>query len=265
MDGLLIDSEDIYTGCNNVILQEYGCPNLPWKIKALLQGRPAPEAAEIFHAWARLPIARPLFLEKQRALQTRFFPTTRPLPGVPLLLKTLRHSKVDLALASSSHTVNFKLKTSHQESLFKAFEPEKRVLGDDPRIGKGRGKPCPDIYLLALECINKGLRAKGEPEVSPEECLVFEDSVLGVEAGRRAGMRVVWCPHPMLLQEYTGREDEVLAGIASMIEGDDEVEGLMEEAKPRVPEGTVGMIGDGWAEMMPTLEGFNYRKYGIEL
>ena len=43
MDGLLLDTEDLYTKCNNIILNEYGCPNLPWKIKALMQGRPGPE------------------------------------------------------------------------------------------------------------------------------------------------------------------------------------------------------------------------------
>lgn len=43
MDGLLIDSEDIYTFCNNVILHQYGKPNLPWSVKAQLQGRPGPE------------------------------------------------------------------------------------------------------------------------------------------------------------------------------------------------------------------------------
>ena len=42
MDGLLLDTEDIYTKCNNMILQEYGRPNLPWEIKAQLQGRPGP-------------------------------------------------------------------------------------------------------------------------------------------------------------------------------------------------------------------------------
>ena len=55
---------------------------------------------------------------------------------------------------------------------------------------------------------------KGEDLILPEECLVFEDSVPGVEAGRRAGMRVVWCPHPMLKNEFAGREKEVLAGLA---------------------------------------------------
>lgn len=43
MDGLLIDSEDLYTKVTNEILQKYGRPNLPWSIKAQLQGRPQPE------------------------------------------------------------------------------------------------------------------------------------------------------------------------------------------------------------------------------
>jgi pseudouridine-5'-monophosphatase len=43
MDGLLIDSEDLYTLVVNIILREYGKPDLPWSIKAQLQGRPAPQ------------------------------------------------------------------------------------------------------------------------------------------------------------------------------------------------------------------------------
>lgn len=128
------------------------------------------------------------------------------------------------------------------------FAPEKRVLGDDTRIGKGRGKPSPDIYLLALKCVNENLE-EGEREITAEECLVFEDSVPGVEAGRRAGMRVVWCPHPELKKEFEGREEEVLAG-------------RMGEAG-EVDMHLVGEAGDGWAEYLSTLEGFPYERYGI--
>lgn len=91
----------------------------------------------------------------------------------------------------------------------------------------------------------------------PEECLVFEDSVPGVEAGRRAGMRVVWCPHPELLKEYKGREAEVLAGVANARKDDDNDEGG-EDA------GRMGVIGDGWATRVTTLEGFDYGRYGIQ-
>lgn len=162
-------------------------------------------------------------------------------------MKTLVRAKIHLALATSSQAKNFAYKTNHNQALFNHFPPHRRVLGDDPRVAPGRGKPCPDIYLVALETINADLRRQGEPEILPEECLVFEDSVPGVEAGRRAGMRAVWCPHKELLKIYRGREDEVLAGLAN---GHDDGSGA---------------IGDGWAEQVSTLEGFKYAKYGIEI
>ena len=57
MDGLLIDSEDHYTTVTNQILHENGRPDLPWNIKAQLQGRPGPAAGKIFRAWAQLPMS----------------------------------------------------------------------------------------------------------------------------------------------------------------------------------------------------------------
>lgn len=52
-----------------------------------------------------------------------------------------------------------------------------------------RGKPAPDMYLLAAERMG----------VKPEECLVFEDSPTGIEAARAAGMAWVLVPsHPPL-------------------------------------------------------------------
>ena len=247
MDGLLLNSEDIYTLCTNIILHENNRPSLPWSIKAQLQGRPGPAAGAIFEAWAKLPIDHPTYLARLSELQHEHFPHCEPLPGVMDLLKFLRKCSVVLALATSSHKRNFDLKTGHLEEIFAYFPESLRVLGDDPRVKPGRGKPMPDIFLLALECVNEGIRERGvEKEITPEECLVFEDSVPGVEAGRRAGMRVVWCPHPGLLLEYKGREDEVLAGMTGCMEG------------------KAGEIGDGWAELVRSLEDFDGRQYGIK-
>ncbi|KKA24698.1 (S)-2-haloacid dehalogenase [Rasamsonia emersonii CBS 393.64] len=275
MDGLLIDSEDKYTLITNEILEEYGKPKLPWTIKAQLQGRPAPEASRIFHEWAKLPISPAEFAEKQVALQEKHFPTTKPLPGVVKLLKDLQSTlstdqPVYVALATSSHSKNFKLKTDHLQDVFSVFPESRRVLGDDPRIGKGRGKPLPDIYLIALETINAELRQKGEKEIQPSECLVFEDSVPGVEAGRRAGMQVVWCPHKDLLQEYKGREEEVLAGLTGEHKEEEksdpekEAHSLQaERVSHGYGSGKPGEIGDGWGQLLYTLEDFPYEKYGI--
>ncbi|KAH7116304.1 HAD-like domain-containing protein [Dactylonectria macrodidyma] len=189
----------------------------------------------------------------------RCFPAHNPLRGVTELLADLGRAngvkdgsdnrrRVHVALATSSHEHNFKLKTDHLTDLFSVFPSYCRVLGDDPRLQPGRGKPLPDIFLLALETINDSL-AMGEEPIKPEECLVFEDSVSGVEAGRRAGMRVVWVPHPGLKEEYDGREGEVLAGRTG------------EAGDVDLPH--VGEVDDGWAYYMQDLMNFPYQDYGI--
>lgn len=60
-------------------------------------------------------------------------------------------------------------------------------------------------------------------------------------------MRVVWCPHPMALKEYRGREREVLAGIAHG-SGDD-----------------VSKLDDGGAILVSSLENFDYGRFGIQV
>jgi pseudouridine-5'-monophosphatase len=246
MDGLLIDSEDAYSFVTNQILRENNRPDLPWRIKAQLQGRPGPAASRIFHEWAQLPITDAQFLARQRELQAEAFKHCKPLLGVEWMLKTLGEQgqmaggqKVHLALATSSHTGNYEIKTKEMKEMFKVFPESCIITGDDQRIPRGRGKPLPDIYLLALKLVNEGLE-NGEKGVLPEECLVFEDSVPGVEAGRRAGMRVVWCPHPGLLGEYQGREKEVLAGRTGA-HSDDE---MIENAGTSLLAGSPGHVGE---------------------
>jgi pseudouridine-5'-monophosphatase len=202
------------------------------------------------------------------------------LPGVEELLQRLGKTEtVYMALASSSHRRNFELKTSHLEELFSVFPKEHVVLGDDERIKRGRGKPAPDIFLLALETINETIRRRreeegsAETEIAVEECLVFEDAVPGVEAARRAGMRVVWCPHPGLLGEYKGKEKEVLAGLTGehkeeeekgvVVDGEEKGVVVDGEEKGRA-RGWPAEIDDGWAVLLHTLEGFPYERYGIE-
>lgn len=172
--------------------------------------------------------------------------------------------RVSMALCTSSHKGNFDIKTTNLKDMFTVFSPHCRVLGDDPRIPKGRGKPLPDIWLLALKCLNEELQAEDENarEITPEECLVFEDSVPGVESGRRAGMRVIWVPHPGLLEVYKDRVDEVLAGRT----GEHDASDLAHQDSTPLPgsPGNVGELNDGWAEMLSSLAEFDYRKYGID-
>jgi pseudouridine 5'-phosphatase len=267
VDGLLIDSEDAYSAVTNTILRENNRPELPWKIKAQLQGRPGPEAGRIFHEWAQLPISHDEFFARSTELQAEAFKHCKPLSGVEILLRRLHKAKpkVHMALGTSSIRRNYDIKTESMKEMFSVFSGDQIVTGDDDRVPKGRGKPLPDIYLVALETINEHIRktSPGESEVRPEECIVFEDSVPGVEAGRRAGMRVVWCPHPGLLTEYIGREKEVLAGkTGEHKEGEIEIHGT---STLKGSPGHVGEIDDGWAELLQTLEDFKYEKYAIDI
>ena len=181
------------------------------------------------------------------------------------MLAHLKSAGIQIALATSSHASNYKLKTSHLELLFSYFPAQTRILGDDPRIPQGKGKPAPDIYLLALQTVNQDLREKGEKEVAREECLVFEDSVAGVEAGRRAGMRVIWCPHPEIFKLYAGKLGEVLAGTTDMLgtNHEDNDDTLQHAGANGTVNGRPGVVGDGWAEFMESLVDFPYEKYGI--
>ena len=258
MDGLLLNTEDIYTLCANNVLTKYGRPRLPWSIKAQLMGIPGSSKGDVFHCWAQLPIPREQFAREQNEQQQLHFPECKPLPGAEKLLSDLKDAhntngkQIEIALASSSEKYNYDRKVSLPETkkLLNIFREDRRVLGDDSRVQHGRGKPAPDIYLLALQTINSSLE-DGATKIAPDECLVFEDSVPGVEAGRRAGMRVVWVPHPGLAAEFRGRERDVLAGRIGLVKIGDEWQ--------------LGDLDDGWAEYLLSLEDFPYEKFGIEI
>ncbi|KAG5437477.1 hypothetical protein PCANB_000905 [Pneumocystis canis] len=94
------------------------------------------------------------------------------------------------------------------------------------KIPKGHGKPAPDIYLVSLQMINDERKSKNLEPLTPEECLVFgnhdsldlvlpsklflEDSIAGVQAGRSAGMRVVWVPDPIMFKHFEKIKDDII-------------------------------------------------------
>lgn len=97
-------------------------------------------------------------------------------PGAEALLARTRGSH-GLALASSSH-LRLVLRTLDRFDLRSTFEVI--VSGEDVT----RPKPAPDIFLRAAELL----------DVPIDECVVLEDSVAGVTAGREAGAIVVAIP-----------------------------------------------------------------------
>lgn len=167
---------------------------------------------------------------------------------------------VKIALASSAGIRLFDKKTSHLPELQSAFPDALRVFGDDPEMVGQEKKPSPDMFNLTLQRINLISEHAGRRPIQPDECLVFEDSIAGVEAGRKAGMRVIWVPHPGLAQVCQGHEQDVLMGNGDAISQLPKSGRELEEGA--TTDGTM-TSEDDWAVKLPSLESFPFAHYGI--
>lgn len=97
-----------------------------------------------------------------------------PIEGVVELIDDLHKNNIKLAIASSAVRKSI-------ETVVCMFRLEKyfniRISGEDIK----RGKPEPDIFLMAAERLG----------VQPEDCIVVEDSKNGVHAAKKAGMKCI--------------------------------------------------------------------------
>ncbi|KAG6873446.1 hypothetical protein C0995_015535 [Termitomyces sp. Mi166 len=239
MDGLMIDSEKVYTDVTNQILGQYG-KKMTWDIKAGLMGKhqvrlktkanddPQSEAEiaaaeHLLSFFPDIPLSLESYLLQRNTLQDAIWPTVPLLPGVRKLILHLKAHNIPIAVATGSKRRNFELKTGHLGEVFDCFEGN-IVCGDDVQY-QMRGKPFPDIFLVAArEMLGRDV-GQAESCSSDEACerakgLVFEDGVPGMQAGKRAGMSVIWVPDTNLLGvEYTGMEraDQVLESIEDFV------------------------------------------------
>ena len=121
--------------------------------------------------------------------------------GAKELMDCLSAHHIPRAVASSSTMgiIEAYLRNLHVLDFFQA------VVSGDMRLPS---KPAPDIFLKAAELLN----------VSPKDCLVLEDSINGVKAGRSAGMQVGMVPdlipYSPALVPYC---DHVLPDLAAVI------------------------------------------------
>ncbi|KAI9448754.1 HAD-like protein [Lactarius psammicola] len=173
---------------------------MTWEIKAGLMGKPErASAAHLLSFFPDIPLTIDEYLARRTAAQDAHFPHVQLLPGVARLVAHLAAHSVPIAIATSSRRRNYERKTAHLQHVFGHFG-EHVVCGDD---GAGRGKPFPDVFLAAARALGRavgpnegdGTAGAGEAERAERaRGLVFEDAIPGVQAGKRAGMSVVWVP-----------------------------------------------------------------------
>lgn len=212
----------------NKILAPYG-KEQTWEIKSRLMGTPEREATQILlsalwpaseeeiregAAFSRdCPFTIDSFLADRNMNLDDYFGKVKPMPGAERLIKHLALHNVPICVATGSKRRNYEIKSAGNQALFEPFQG-RVVCGDDPRLK--RGKPHPDVFLLAAReglGIRDGVRDIGEEHDGAlggreGEILVFEDAKPGVQAGVRAGMKVVWVPDPNLKEVLaSGKED----------------------------------------------------------
>jgi pseudouridine 5'-phosphatase len=181
MDGLLLDTEPLYSACFQRIFEEN---QGKWKesFKTRLLGKREEEVARVCVEEGMLAMTIEEFRENAREIQHQLMSSAPLMHRADEVVRLLYEAEVPLALATSSHQHVFELKTSQHRDLFSLFSEV--VTGDQVT----HGKPAPDIFLEAARRL----------QVDPSSCLVFEDSPTGVQAALAAGMQAVWIPDPNL-------------------------------------------------------------------
>ena len=167
LDGVIIDTEGVYSRFWVDIEQKYptGIPNFAVKIKGT-------NLASIMSHYTD-PVAHEAVLKALAEFEHTM--TYEIFPEAERFIRELRAAGVPCAMVTSSGEMKL-------QRLF-AQHPHLRGYFDAIVSGEmvQHSKPHP-------ECFEKGARMIG---CSPERCVVFEDSLLGVESGKAAGAKVV--------------------------------------------------------------------------
>ncbi len=198
MDGLLLDTEGIYSEVTQLIVGRYG-RTFGWDHKQHIIGRGAGDLARYVVEAMELPISPQEFLEVREPLMRERFPKAGSMSGAEALVRHLSAHGIPIAVGTSSSRGSFELKTTLHREWFALFDTI--VTADDPEVGEA--KPAPDIFLLAAKRLG----------VAAEDCLVFEDSPFGVTAAKAAGMYAVAVPDPAMAAEKYHHADRIVQSL----------------------------------------------------
>ena len=174
MDGLLVDSEGLAAVAMDRLLEERGLQRRT-DVHERLLGRRLVEALAIVRDGYALDEDLDALVERYAELRTEALRgAVTPMPGALEIIQRARSAGLRIALATSGMRVHVDISLG-ETGLAGRFDIE--TTGDEV----SHGKPAPDLFLLAAE----------RTGVAPAEAIVLEDSPLGVEAARNAGMRVI--------------------------------------------------------------------------
>lgn len=174
MDGVIVDSTVTHTKAWRLYLTEHGI-ELSGIAERML-GRHNSEIVRDF--FARYELTDAAIVEHGTRKEALFRNLIRPVlreklvPGIVEFIH--RHPHAPMAVASNAERANLEFVLE-----LAGIKPRFQAIVDGHQVD--RPKPAPDIYL----------RAAAELGISPQKCVVFEDSETGAAAARAAGMKIV--------------------------------------------------------------------------
>ena len=178
MDGTMFDTEQISMDAMDAVAEEFGIV-ITDEFKFGLFGLPSEVIGERFYAQYGEEFDYPRFRERKIDYQDAVI-ARDGVPIKPGLLELLDYGKthgISMAVATSTsrNRATSLLADAGVEAYFQCV-----LCGDEIE----NGKPHPEIFLKAAERL----------ELSPTNCIAFEDSRNGILSAHRAGMFTVLVP-----------------------------------------------------------------------
>ncbi|CAA0835984.1 Bifunctional riboflavin kinase/FMN phosphatase [Striga hermonthica] len=199
LDGTLLNTDGIMNEVLKVYLVKYG---KQWDAKGThrIVGKTPYKAAAVIVEHYELPVSADELLSETAPLFADKWCNIKALPGANRLISHLRGHGIPMALASNSSRNNIETKISAQKGWNETFSV---IVGGDEVTS---GKPSPAIYIEAAKRL----------KMDTSNCLVIEDSLPGVTAGKAAGMEVVAVPSLPKQSHLFTSADEVVNSLLDL-------------------------------------------------
>lgn len=174
MDGVLIDSNPPHKIALRQFCEKYGYFLTEDQLRTQIYGRTNRDWITALFGTLTEAQLQAYAEEKEALFRQIYAPDIQPLAGAVEFIAELHKLQIPKAIATSAPRANvdFVLQHTGLGAYFDTILDESFVTV---------GKPNPEIYLKTAQALG----------FAPENCIVFEDSLAGVQAGKAAGCKVV--------------------------------------------------------------------------
>jgi HAD superfamily hydrolase (TIGR01509 family) len=176
-DGTIVDSMPLHYIAWKTAFAEWNCP-FPEDLFYSWGGKPTRGIIAALNEMHGLAMPVEALAEHKEELYFKMLPQLKAVPEVMEIIEA-EHGRIPFAVVSGGMRISVTkaLGTLH---LMDKFDT---IVGAEDYAN---GKPAPDAFLVAAARLG----------VAPKNCLVFEDTDLGVQAAMAAGMASVRVPQP---------------------------------------------------------------------